>query len=101
MTITTAPAEGIQGAGQPAVPHTPAHTPRPIAQITQAGPGRITWRIYDAAADYQVQTHRALAAGHVDYPVDADQTQINSAHGRADREASEALAEVLRLLARR
>lgn len=79
--------------------HPAVADPDPQIQIQAAGPGLVTWRIYDAGAEYHIRTGYAYAAGVVDYPVDmAGPRRGPSPAEQAGREARDkaerALAEI-------
>ncbi|HET9893650.1 MAG TPA: hypothetical protein VFQ44_01705 [Streptosporangiaceae bacterium] len=84
-------------AAHPVIEH-----PRPAVQVTPAGPGRISWRVYDAAAPAHIRDHEAYAWGAETYPADMRGSGAATKADRAARQrAEEALAEVRQLIAAR
>lgn len=90
--ITLTPATGTAA-------HPKIKDAQPALQVQAAGPGKYTWRVFDQAASGG-RAHLAYAAGHVGFPADATQEEIDRAHHAARAEATAALAEVRRMLRR-
>jgi hypothetical protein len=95
LTTTLTPGDGVRA-------HPVIRPWSPGTQVQQAGPGCVSWRVFEdsGAALFSTRTGTAYAAGHASYPV-ADGSAVTLADAAARAAAEEALREVRQLLEQR
>lgn len=59
--------------------------------VTPAGPGRLDWHVHDTTKD---TAGNIVKSGHVSFPADSGQDEINAAGSEAETAARQAMAEL-------